>query len=411
MSSNGHRYNVGGILLERPFKIRRLGHFGFNITKLEEARHFYGDLLGFTVSDKADFSRRAVVSRRMPGSATCHGYFMRYGTDHHAMVLFSKPVMDQRADRKFAPEVTINQITWQCGSLKEIVEAYGYFQEQQVRIQRVGRDMPGSNWHTYVYDPDGHTNELYYGIEQVGWNQDSKPRAMYYRGFREKPELPQMSEAAEVADGAGQGHRHLLRPPPGAAERRHDLRRRRRPAAAPVQDHQDRPGAAVRRRRRPRRGLLHAPSRADEERGERCTAAPAASSCAPAPSTTASRSTRRNCAASSASARTRPACRSASSWRTTRSCARRSRFLKAQGCTLDRPAAGALSRHRLRRLRARPGRPLHPALLLHGADRLGRPLRPAAERRPVATPGPRRWSRSPTPTSTRSSRARSAEIE
>ena len=102
---------------------------------------------------------------------------MRYGTDHHAMVLFSKPVMDQRADRQFAPEVTINQITWQCGSLKEIVEAYGYFEEQQVRIQRVGRDMPGSNWHTYVYDPDGHTNELYYGIEQVGWNQATRSRA------------------------------------------------------------------------------------------------------------------------------------------------------------------------------------------------------------------------------------------
>jgi catechol 2,3-dioxygenase-like lactoylglutathione lyase family enzyme len=108
--------------------------------------------------------------------------------------------MDHRADRKFAPEVTINQITWQCGSLKEIVDAHTYFEEQQVRIQRVGRDMPGSNWHVYVYDPDGHTNEFYYGIEQVGWNRLSKPRDMYYRGFNEKPTLPQMSEAAEVAE-------------------------------------------------------------------------------------------------------------------------------------------------------------------------------------------------------------------
>ena len=171
MSSNGHRYNVGGILLERPFKIRRLGHFGFNVSDIEEARHFYGDLLGFTVSDIADFSG-APWFPKDAGLGDRHGYFMRYGTDHHAMVLFSKPVMDRRADRQFAPEVTINQITWQCGSLREIVEAHGYFEEQQVRIQRVGRDMPGSNWHTYVYDPDGHTNELYYGIEQVGWNQE-----------------------------------------------------------------------------------------------------------------------------------------------------------------------------------------------------------------------------------------------
>jgi catechol 2,3-dioxygenase-like lactoylglutathione lyase family enzyme len=204
MSANGQRYNVGGILLERPFKIRRLGHFGFNVTKLEEARHFYGDLLGFTISDKADFSR-APWFPKDAGLGDAHGYFMRYGTDHHAMVLFSKPVMDQRADRKFAPEVTINQITWQCGSLKEIGDAHSYFQDQQVRVQRVGRDMPGSNWHVYVYDPDGHTNEFYYGIEQVGWNQKSKPRAMYYRGFQEKPELPQMSEAAELADAEAKG--------------------------------------------------------------------------------------------------------------------------------------------------------------------------------------------------------------
>src|SRR6266699_6161481 len=93
MSANGQRYNVGGVMLERPFKIRRLGHFGFNINKLEEARHFYGDLLGFTVSDKADFSR-APWFPQDGGLGDTHGYFMRYGTDHHAMVLFSKPVMD-----------------------------------------------------------------------------------------------------------------------------------------------------------------------------------------------------------------------------------------------------------------------------------------------------------------------------
>ena len=198
MSTIPQRYDVGGVLLERPFKIRRLGHFGFNVNKVEECREFYGDLLGFTVSDKADFSRAPWFPKGQDLGP--QGYFMRYGSDHHAMVLFSKPVMDVRADRKFAPEVTINQITWQCGSLKEITSAHTYFEEQQVAIQRVGRDMPGSNWHVYVYDPDGHTNELYYGIEQIGWNGRSKPRDMYYLGFREKPDLPQMSEAAEIAE-------------------------------------------------------------------------------------------------------------------------------------------------------------------------------------------------------------------
>jgi len=65
--------------------------------------------------------------------------------------------------------------------------------------------MPGSNWHVYVYDPDGHTTELYYGIEQIGWNQASKPTAMYDRGFRERPSLPQMSEIAEMAEALAKG--------------------------------------------------------------------------------------------------------------------------------------------------------------------------------------------------------------
>ena len=137
------RYDVGGIYLQRPFKIRRLGHFGFNVEKLPEGRDFYGDLLGFTASDTLDFSR-APWFPKDADLGDPRGYFMRYGTDHHAFVLFPKRVMDHRADRKFAPEVTINQITWQCGSLKEIVDAHTYFEGQQVRIQRVGRDMPAA---------------------------------------------------------------------------------------------------------------------------------------------------------------------------------------------------------------------------------------------------------------------------
>jgi catechol 2,3-dioxygenase-like lactoylglutathione lyase family enzyme len=204
MASNGKRFNVGGVIMPRPFKIRRLGHFGFNAVRMDESRDFYRDLLGFKHSDVLDFGKMPWAPKGADLGDT-RGYFMRYGTDHHAFVLFNKKVLDHRPDRKFAPEVTVNQITWQCGSLKEIMDAHSYFQDQGVTIQRVGRDMPGSNWHVYVYDPDGHTIELYYGIEQIGWNQLSKPTEMYYRGFREKPSLPQASEITEVAEALDKG--------------------------------------------------------------------------------------------------------------------------------------------------------------------------------------------------------------
>jgi catechol 2,3-dioxygenase-like lactoylglutathione lyase family enzyme len=65
--------------------------------------------------------------------------------------------------------------------------------------------MPGSNWHTYVKDPDGHINELYYGIEQVGWEGRSKPPQMYHREFHDLPPLPQISEYREVSDAIADG--------------------------------------------------------------------------------------------------------------------------------------------------------------------------------------------------------------
>ena len=50
------RYNVGGVLLPRPFKVRRLGHFGFNAMKMTEGLEFYNALLGFKLSDTLDFA-------------------------------------------------------------------------------------------------------------------------------------------------------------------------------------------------------------------------------------------------------------------------------------------------------------------------------------------------------------------
>ena len=212
------KFNVGGVLLDLPFKIRRLGHFGFNLANMDEGVRFYTDLLGFRVSDVIDYSRRAKSPDQLAGLGDPKGYFTRYGGDHHALVLFNKRVRDALG-RNDPPGVTINQITWQVGSLGEVGGAIKLFAERGTKIQRSGRDMPGSNWHTYLNDPDGHTNELYYGIEQIGWNGHSKPRAMYDRVFHEPPELPQISEFEEVQQALKQGidptsgHRHIEKLP------------------------------------------------------------------------------------------------------------------------------------------------------------------------------------------------------
>ena len=82
--ATGKKYDVGGVLLDRPFKVRRLGHFGFDAIKMEECRRFYNELLGFRLSDVLDFKRVARDPKQVEGLGETRGYFLRYGTDHHA---------------------------------------------------------------------------------------------------------------------------------------------------------------------------------------------------------------------------------------------------------------------------------------------------------------------------------------
>ena len=207
MATKQKTYNVGGVQLDRPFKIRRLGHFGFNVVDMDAGVHFYRNLLGFKMSDMNNFAANPERAKLLKekGIEDARGRFFHYGGDHHAFVLFPKTALDAMRGADPDNDNNINQITWQTGSLAEVVNSVDYFAEHEVHINRSGRDMPGSNWHTYVLDTDGHTNELYYGMEQIGWDGRSKPLDMYYRKFTEKATLPQPSEEDEVEEAIAKG--------------------------------------------------------------------------------------------------------------------------------------------------------------------------------------------------------------
>jgi catechol 2,3-dioxygenase-like lactoylglutathione lyase family enzyme len=193
------KFDVGGVLLAQPFKIRRLGHFGLNVENPAQCLDFYCELLGFRISDPLDIAEHHPKRDELRKLGDTNMYFLRHGTDHHSFVLCNGTVYTA-AGRGVGvpPEVTVNQMTWQVASLAEVTNAIDWFKSRKVVVNRTGRDMPGSNWHVYPYDPEGHRNELYYGMEQIGWLGASKPKAMHERGFRERPPLPQMPEYEEV---------------------------------------------------------------------------------------------------------------------------------------------------------------------------------------------------------------------
>jgi len=201
------KYNVGGVLLDRPFKIRRLGHFGINAIKMEEALHFYHALMGFKIVDIRDpFPDGREIPDELKPFGDLRGYFFRYSHDHHAFVLYNhrqRGAIDKLG--RWRENITVNQITWQVGTLAEVVNGHHWLTDRGSNMIRAGRDMPGSNWHTYLMDADWFQNELYYGIEQIGWDGYSKPWDMHNREFKEVAPLPQISEYQEVKEALDAG--------------------------------------------------------------------------------------------------------------------------------------------------------------------------------------------------------------
>jgi catechol 2,3-dioxygenase-like lactoylglutathione lyase family enzyme len=207
---------VDGAVLPRPFQVRRLGHFGINVASVSTSLDFYGRLLGFEISDPLDFGPRIPQALKDQVGPTL-GYFMRHGTDHHSFVVFPQAAMLASNPHYAAhPHLNVNQLTWQVASLREVANGLSWFESQGSRVLRSGRDTPGSNWHIYPVDPAGHINELYYGIEQIGWTGHSKPMAMHGIRYTQPPELPHRSEYAEVNQAVAQGMDL------GSGHRRHD---------------------------------------------------------------------------------------------------------------------------------------------------------------------------------------------
>ena len=197
-------YDVGGVMLPRPFKIRRLGHFGISVDDVAATLPFYTDLLGFDISDSINFNRIFKLDDQVVGPGV--GYLLRHSPEHHSFVLF--PLRPMLANANILSDMqgqSINQITWQVGSLREVAAASEYFAACGLTVSRQGRDTPGSNWHCYPVGLDGHVNEVFYGMEIVGWDGYSKPSAMHDLRYTAIPKLPHLPERAEVDRGFASG--------------------------------------------------------------------------------------------------------------------------------------------------------------------------------------------------------------
>ena len=199
-----HVHQVAGVRSPRPFKIRRLGHIAIDMDS-PSTLDFYVRDLGLRINDVLD-------PKNIPGLETIAAqspkplvYFTSPGSDHHTVVLVPRQIGLARRGQTVPADITNGQISFQVSSLREITQAKAYLEQQGITVPRIGRDMPGSNWHMYFQNSDFLTVELYYGMEQAGWTQRSKPLSMYYRRVGGEFTLPQDPEYTEVEEALARG--------------------------------------------------------------------------------------------------------------------------------------------------------------------------------------------------------------
>ncbi len=198
----GETHEVGGIRMARPFRVQRLGHFGFNVKDQEQALRFYSDLLGLPVTDTRDFGRLA--GEKSPGPVHL-GWFLRVNNDHHSVVLFPDPARFSAPPPRKPGSEWISHMAWQVGTLDEVVEGRVWARERQLTLARPGgRDARGANWNVTLQDEEGISNELYYGMDQIGWDGVSKPEPICPEGDKlpehggvAQPDFPMARAAIE----------------------------------------------------------------------------------------------------------------------------------------------------------------------------------------------------------------------
>ena len=116
--------------------IQKLGHVGIYAQDFEKLRDFYSRVVGLTIADEA-----------------ANACFMSSDPDreHHEFVIFRASGPEQKS--------CVQQISFSCEKLEDIVEYYHRFKDNDVRFRSV--TSHGNAWSCYFKDPEGNTVEAY----------------------------------------------------------------------------------------------------------------------------------------------------------------------------------------------------------------------------------------------------------
>jgi catechol 2,3-dioxygenase-like lactoylglutathione lyase family enzyme len=147
------------------FHIGKLGHIVLQVSDLEKSTAFYTQILGFKVSD-------VYPDEMMPGGMV----FLRCNTDHHCLALVG-------AGAGQAGNKELHHFAFEVPTLAEVIGARDRLRAHSVKIDFEGRRRAGCQIAVEFRDPDNHSVEIYWGVDQVGSDGRVRP-ANEWHGVR-----------------------------------------------------------------------------------------------------------------------------------------------------------------------------------------------------------------------------------
>ena len=171
-------YDVGGVLLPRPFKIARVGPVRLFVNEMEAALAFYRDRLGLTVTEEVSWNGHRCV-------------FLRANTEHHSAALYPMALRDELG---LSTNSSCMAFGMQVAEYSQLRDAVEFQKKNDVTVKFLPPELfPGIDYSAFAIDPDGHAIQLYYYMEQVGW--DGRPRPVKQRPNVDNDNWPESLES------------------------------------------------------------------------------------------------------------------------------------------------------------------------------------------------------------------------
>ena len=126
---------------------------------LDAAARFYAETMGLTLTEEISWQGHRAL-------------FFRCTTEHHTIALYPLALRQQLGLRADSLCMAYGM---QVGSYRQLKDAIAFLGERGVTIRYLPPELfPGIDYSAFALDPEGHAIQLYYYMEQIGW--DGRPR-------------------------------------------------------------------------------------------------------------------------------------------------------------------------------------------------------------------------------------------